>query len=152
MSVFISLRALNTTELALKVGQGAYLGVSDAKVTLSLKDDPLPNIYAITLKGILHNTGNTPARIGLVKVSIVYPERLRGWQELAYRYNGPIFVSKGDAAISIVQWFQLTDAAVKELNSRPSTSFGALFRVNYTDVFDDKHTMSWEEEFKYPGE
>jgi hypothetical protein len=150
VSVFISLRAVKTTESALKIAQRAYLGVSDAQVALSLKtDEALPNVYAVTLKGILHNTGNTPARIGLVQVSIVYPD-LRGWQKLAYRYNGPIFAVKGESNISIVQWFQLTDAAVKELNdSRPSTSFGALFRVRYTDVFDDEHTMSWQEDFRY---
>src|ERR1039457_2121971 len=67
-SLRLSEAALNTSQQSMKVGQRAYLSITDTVLTIIPSKDlwkgtPGKLVVQLSLTGILHNLGNTPASI-----------------------------------------------------------------------------------------
>ncbi len=71
VATIISVRSLQTNQQSMKLGQRAYLTVSNCKIVLT-PNQPLlrgfapSNIYS-TMTSVVHNSGNTPASVVFIE-------------------------------------------------------------------------------------
>ena len=171
VALAISLRSLNISEQSMKIGQRAYVAISNGELRVTRLGMPGPPEISAEIKVVVKNLGNTPAHFSDVKIEYVFP---KGWNlpspERRPNHSVPDDITqKGEAAWTYIDDFEITDDAWQKFQTEAESirkTYEAASRapkgkpvllqwevtreelrikgdLTYLDVFNEKHHVTW---------
>jgi hypothetical protein len=168
VALSISLQSLETSQQSMKVGQRAYLSLTDGTFeVLGVNRSVVNDDASVRFSFTIHNLGNTPATILGVTAHCKNIERRE-----AIDSSGPL----GSRRQYILLDYITAAEPLHELGSKSNTAVSKSFtfpkllvptplekwqglylrgQIEYLDVFHELHTVKWcwvQEEAKYPSE
>jgi len=167
VALSISLQSLQTSQQAMKVGQRAYLSLTDGTFeVLGLNASGVNDGASVRYSFTIHNLGNTPATILSVAAhckkiseapsdSAFFRSTQRHYMFLDYITPAePLHELGSKSSTAVSKSFALE----KLLLPMPLEKWQGLYlrgQVDYLDVFSEPHTVKWcwaQEEGKYPSD
>ena len=170
VALVISLQSLRTSERSLKIGQRAYVSISNGALHISEPGSPWPHELSAEMSVVINNLGNTPARFRRVSFTYVLPE---GWQvsppQRQAKHSNPDELGlKSKEPWTYIESFDVTDEALRNFriqaeSIRTTYEAGSHARKNspviqwetkrsnlqikgdvtYFDVFECEHHLNW---------
>jgi hypothetical protein len=153
VAVFISMRSLAVTEKNMELGQRAYLTVTNTSVSTGAKDPlkssvpglkPQDHVIQIGYSFLLHNVGNTPARIEEISTNLTCPTAT-GWKCYGVYHNNPALIGpRSDVRVDAGADAVLTDAAFQEYSHGAGDhAIEGKSQMDYLDQFSQKDSVEW---------
>jgi hypothetical protein len=158
-ALYVSTGSLETSQQSMKVGQRAYVGISDATVTYACEPSVLPHPHitdpigqiVISYRFHINNYGNTPAQV--VNVELGERDTPTYWKELLLLGNlalaGSTLEVGGKSYIPLKRSFTYMvpksecEAMGHQMITIPAFPIRVQGSLKYYDIFKQEHSVEW---------
>lgn len=152
VATIISLQSLSTSRQSLRVGQRAYVHVTDGFLHL----EKAPNVkgkpsFHLTLGGTVHNSGSTPARFLVLQVVTYEPIAIDKRPSMPAFFSGfisgvpPELAARSEELWRVSGDLQSASQTVTKFIEERTTGQYMAFKASliFRDVFNETHTTNW---------
>jgi hypothetical protein len=150
-ALHLSGASVETSRQAMKIGQRAYVTVTDSAITVLPNRTLLEGLtgtprLSIVTTAVLHNLGNTPASVEGVNVEIL-PVYVRQLPNDCGLIRLALSIGPKDATPVMIRCAFVDIAGQSFQQWRDPLT--AKYQLSFSDVFNDRHTVSWHSDGLY---